>query len=229
MPRESGRERSYRAVQVLDALEAALPQARIELDHRTPYELLVAVVLSAQCTDARVNQVTPALFRDFPHPAALAEATPARLEDYLKTLGLFRNKAKALVALGRVLVEQHAGEVPRSRAVLESLPGVGRKTAGVVSMHVGGDRAFPVDTHVTRLAGRLGLSGATSPDRIEEDLCRLLPPERWFQGHQVLIWHGRRVCHAANPECARCVVAPLCPKKGVSRPRRTRGRRPGRP
>jgi endonuclease-3 len=195
-----------------------MPDARIELDHRSPLELLVAVILSAQCTDKRVNMVTPALFAAFPDAASYAAATPAQLEPYLASLGLFRAKAKALVAMGKQLVAHHGGEVPRSRAVLATLPGVGQKTAGVVSMHLEGDPAFPVDTHVGRLARRLGFTRETDPDAVEADLQRLLPSDQWMTGHQLLVWHGRRTCFARNPDCERCVVAALCPKVGVKKP-----------
>jgi endonuclease-3 len=192
-----------------------MPEAHIELDYTSPLDLLVAVVLAAQTTDRRVNQATPPLFRDFPTAAHYAKATPAELEAYIKTVGLFRNKAKSLVKLGKALVENHGGVVPLSRATLGELPGVGPKTAGVVSMHLGGDTAFPVDTHVLRLSGRLGFSRQTDPNDVEADLQRLVPEAQWFKGHQLLVWHGRRVCHARSPECHRCVVAELCPKRGV--------------
>jgi endonuclease III len=192
-----------------------MPEAHIELDSSSPLELLVAVVLAAQTTDRRVNQVTPALFRDFPSAAHYAQATQAQVEEYIKTVGLFRNKAKSLIKLGQALVAGHGGQVPISRAALAALPGVGPKTAGVVSMHLGGDEAFPVDTHVLRLSGRLGFSRKTDPDEVEEELQRLVPREGWFKGHQLLVWHGRRVCHARSPECHRCVVAELCPRRGV--------------
>ena len=192
-----------------------MPEAHIELDYTSPLDLLVAVVLAAQTTDRRVNQATPPLFRDYPTAAHYAKATPAELEAYIKTVGLFRNKAKSLVKLGKALVENHGGVVPLSRATLGELPGVGPKTAGVVSMHLGGDTAFPVDTHVLRLSGRLGFSRQTDPNDVEADLQRLVPEAQWFKGHQLLVWHGRRVCHARSPECHRCVVAELCPKRGV--------------
>jgi endonuclease-3 len=204
-----------------------MPEAKIELDHGSPWQLLVAVVLSAQSTDRRVNIITPALHAAFPTLSHFAAATPEELEAHIKTLGLFRNKAKNLVALARALMAEHGGEVPLGRAALAALPGVGNKTAGVVSMHIGGDRAFPVDTHVMRLSYRLGFTKADKPDDIEADLRELLPPELWFQGHQLLVWHGRRVCHAVKPECHRCVVAGLCPKRGVEleKPRTTPKRR----
>jgi endonuclease III len=215
MSAESRHDRARRALAILDRLGHAMPEARIELDHQTPLQLLVSVMLAAQCTDRRVNMVTPPLFRDFPSAAHYAQATPELLETYLKTLGLFRAKSKNLVAMGKKLLEAHAGEVPLSREALAELPGVGNKTAGVVSMHIGGDEAFPVDTHVTRLSKRMGLARGSDPDRIEAELQALLPRDKWFLGHQLLVWHGRRVCHALKPECERCVVGALCPKKGV--------------
>ncbi|OJT18288.1 endonuclease III [Archangium sp. Cb G35] len=204
-----------RAVDVLDRLEESMPDVRIELDYRTPMELLVAVILSAQCTDKRVNMVTPALFQRFPDPYSYARATVEELEPYIQTCGLYRAKAKNIIAAAQALVDEHGGEVPRSRALLEELPGVGRKTAGVVCIHLGGDDAFPVDTHVKRLAYRLGFSRHEDPDKVELDMQALLPPERWAKGHQLLVWHGRRTCLARAPACERCAVAHLCPKKGV--------------
>jgi endonuclease-3 len=215
---------SARARKVIDRLEEAMPGARIELDYRTDLELLVAVILSAQARDVRVNQATPALFAAFPDAAAYAAARPEDLWPHVRTLGLFRNKAKAIVAAARAIVAEHGSEVPRTREALESLPGVGRKTAGVVLLHLGAGHAFPVDTHVGRLARRLGFSKETNPDRVEEDLSALLPPERWGMAHQLLVWHGRRVCHARKPDCAGCVVARLCPKVGVATTRTGAGR-----
>jgi endonuclease-3 len=206
---------SGRAARVIDRLEEAMPEARIELDFRADLELLVAVILSAQARDVRVNQATPGLFGAFPDAAAYASARPEDLWPHVRTLGLFRNKAKAIVAAARAIVADHGGQVPRTRDALEALPGVGRKTAGVVLVHLGAGHAFPVDTHVGRLARRLGFSSETNPDRVEEDLSALLPPERWGKAHQLLVWHGRRACHARKPDCAGCVVARLCPKVGV--------------
>lgn len=218
MPRETIAEQQRRAVAIIDRLDHAMPEAKIELDYRTPLELLVAVLLSAQTTDKRVNIVTPELFKAFPNPQAYANSTPEALEPYLKTVGLFRNKSKALVKLGQALIERHGGEVPRTRAELAELPGVGNKTAGVVSIHLGGDFAFPVDTHILRLSYRFGFTGKEDgPDDVEATLRKLVPQARWFQGHQLIIWHGRRVCDALKPECHRCVVAELCKQRGVVR------------
>jgi endonuclease-3 len=206
-----------RAVEILDRLGAAMPDARIELHFGDDLQLLVSVMLSAQSTDAGVNKVTPALFRAFPDAAAYARAAPEALWPHIRTLGLFRNKAKAIVAAARVLVAEHGGRVPRTRAALEALPGVGRKTAGVVLVHLGAEPAFPVDTHVGRLARRMGFTRQEDPDRVEEDLRALVPVERWAHGHQLLVWHGRRCCTARAPACARCPVEPCCPRRGVSR------------
>jgi endonuclease-3 len=145
------------------------------------------------------------------------------VEAFIRTCGLFRSKARNLIAAGRALVAEHGGEVPITRELLETLPGVGRKTAGVVSNHLGGDSAFPVDTHVGRLAFRMGLTRHTDPDKVELDLRALLPRTSWAQGHQLLIWHGRRVCSARAPACETCPVEDLCPRRGVPlKPRRTR-------
>jgi endonuclease-3 len=205
-----------RARKVFDRLDEAMPGARIELDFCTDLELLVSVILSAQCTDARVNQATPGLFAAFPDAAAYAAARPEALWPHLRSLGLFRNKAKAIVAAAGVIVSEHRGQVPRTREALEALPGVGRKTAGVVLVHLGAGHAFPVDTHVGRVSRRLGFARHTDPDRVEEEMSALLPPERWGKAHQLLVWHGRRTCHARKPDCGGCAVARLCPKVGLA-------------
>lgn len=219
MPTESKAARRLRAQQVMARLAEAMPDARIELDFDTPLELLVSVILSAQCTDQRVNQATPPLFARFRTAADYARARPGELEPFLRTLGLFRAKAKYLALAGRALVERHHGQVPADREALEALPGVGRKTAGVVAMHLGQATAFPVDTHVLRLAHRLGFSRGRTPDRVEAELQAIFPPEQWKPGHHLLIWHGRRTCLARSPACERCVVRELCPTG-----RRTRSR-----
>ncbi len=212
----TGEERA-RAVGILDRLHAAMPDARIELDFGDELQLLVSVMLSAQSTDAGVNRATPALFRAFPDAAAYAAAAPEDVWPHIRTLGLFRNKAKAIVATARALVAEHGGRVPRTRAALEALPGVGKKTAGVVLVHLGAEPAFPVDTHVGRLARRMGFTRQEDPDRVEEDLRALVPVERWALGHQLLVWHGRRCCAARAPACERCPVLDLCPRRGVAR------------
>jgi len=206
-----------------------MPEARIELDFGSDLELLVSVILSAQCTDARVNQATPGLFAAFPDAAAYAAARPEDLWPHVRSLGLFRNKAKSIVAAARAILDGHEGRVPRTREALEALPGVGRKTAGVVLVHLGAGHAFPVDTHVGRVSRRLGLTRETNPDRVEEDLSALLPPERWGKAHQLLVWHGRRTCHARKPACAGCAVARLCRKVGVGSAPATAPSGAGRP
>jgi endonuclease-3 len=204
-----------RGLAVLDRLAAAMPDARIELDFGDDLQLLVSVILSAQSTDKGVNRVTPGLFAAFPDAAAYAAAAPEALWPHLRTLGLFRNKSKSIVAACRAILADHGGKVPRTRAGLEALPGVGQKTAGVVLVHLGAEPAFPVDTHVGRLARRLGFTRQEAPDRVEEDLRALFPVARWALGHQLLVWHGRRCCAARGPACSRCPVEGLCPKRGV--------------
>jgi len=211
-PRASERER---AVQVIERLHQEMPDAKIELDFSNDLELLVAVILSAQCTDAMVNRCTPSLFAAFRTAADYAAAEPEDLYPHISRCGLYRNKAKNIVAAMRKIEEEHGGELPTTRALLEELPGVGRKTAGVVAVYAFDGQAFPVDTHVGRLARRLGFTREENPDKVEEDMQRLLPPSLWGQGHQLLVWHGRRCCYARKPACSRCVVADLCPKRGV--------------
>ena len=215
--KEPAPQKRARAVEIIERLDHAMPEAKIELDYRSPLELVVAVALSAQTTDKRVNLVTPALFQRFPTAADYAKAEPAEVEGFLKTVGLFRNKTKNLIKLGQVLVERHGGEVPTSRAALAELPGVGNKTAGVVTIHLGAETAFPVDTHILRLSKRMGLTNKTDPDDVEADLRKVFPEPLWFKAHQLIIWHGRRCCDALRPECHRCVVFALCPRKGVKK------------
>jgi len=213
----SGARTPYaRAAAIEAALAAAYPDATCELDFRNPYELLVATILSAQCTDIRVNTVTPALFKRFPNAAALAGAEAGELEGMIRSTGFFRNKAKALLGMARAVVENHGGEIPGSMEAMTKLPGVGRKTANVVlGTAFGYSTGVVVDTHVTRLAARLGLSPQTDPAKIEADLMELFPPASWVAlGHR-LILHGRRVCAARKPACDGCVLAALCPRIGV--------------
>ena len=216
-PRSRSPTRAARARAVVARLERAMPGARIALRFGDDLQLLVSVILSAQTTDARVNQVTPALFARFPDAAAYARASPMDLWPFLRTLGLYRTKARALVGAMRLVEREHAGRVPRTREALEALPGVGRKTAGVVLLHLGAEQAFPVDTHVGRVARRLGWTRERNPDRVEEELRRLLPPRRWGEAHQLLVWHGRRTCAARAPACQRCPVEDLCPRRGLPR------------
>jgi len=192
-------------------LRAAYPDARCALDHQDPFQLVVATILSAQCTDARVNLTTPALFARFPDAAALAEAHPDELEALVKSTGFFRNKAKNLRGLGQALMTRHGGLVPSDPAALGALPGVGQKTANVVLANAFGVPALAVDTHIFRVAKRLGLSKATTPEKVEADLCRVFPREDWIELHHQLIFHGRRVCDARRPDCAPCPLLDLCP------------------
>jgi endonuclease-3 len=208
-------EQRARALEVVRRLDAAMPGARIELDFGDDLQLMVSVILSAQSTDKGVNRVTPGLFAAFPDAAALAGAKPEQLWPHIRTLGLFRNKARAIVAAARRIVEVHGGAVPRTRSELEALPGVGQKSAGVILVQQGVEQAFPVDTHVGRLARRLGFTRQLAPGKVEAELRELFPSERWAQGHQLLVWHGRRCCTARAPACDRCPVGGLCPRRGV--------------
>jgi endonuclease-3 len=198
------------------ALAAAYPDAGCELHHRDAYQLLVATILSAQCTDARVNQVTPALFARWPDAATLARADQGELEEAVRSTGFYRNKAKALLGMARAVVERHGGAIPADMDTLTALPGVGRKTANVILGTAFGIAAgVVVDTHVARLAQRLGLSKQTDPEEIEQDLTRSFHSSGWIAlGHR-LILHGRRVCAARKPACERCPLALVCPKIGV--------------
>ncbi len=208
---ETESERSVRARRIVGALRSLHPDTECALHHRSALELLVATILSAQCTDERVNQVTPELFRRYPTARAYAEADPTEIEIAIRPTGFFRNKARSLIGLGRALIERVDGAVPDSMEELIRLPGVGRKTANVVLGTWFGQPAIPVDTHVTRLSGRLGLSAATDPARIEFDLQALLAREDWTFFSHALIWHGRRVCGARLPDCAHCGLRPECP------------------
>ena len=200
---------------VIRILKKTHPDAKIALDFRDPYELICAVILSAQCTDVRVNQVTPRLFRRFPAPAALAAADPGEVEAIIRPTGFFRNKAKSLVGMARGLVERHGGEVPDNMAALLELPGVARKTANVVlGAAFGRAEGITVDTHVRRVSRRLGLTKHGEPEKIEKDLMRLVPRAAWIAFSHLLIFHGRRVCHARKPACPKCALAPHCPSAG---------------
>ena len=193
-------------------LGVAYPDAHCELDHHTPLQLAVATILSAQCTDKRVNLVTPELFRRFPTADDLAAAPEAQVEDIIRSTGFFRNKARSIVAMARALVDRHAGDVPRTMAELVALPGIGRKTANVILGNAFGlNEGFVVDTHVARLSARFGLTRATDPVRIEQALVPLFPRERWTMLAHLFIWHGRRVCEARAPRCEGCVLRDICP------------------
>jgi len=188
------------------------PDAHCELDHRNPYELLVATILSAQTTDRRVNLVTPRLFKSYPTPTKLAAARREDVEEIIKSTGFFRNKTKSIIGMAGAVVDRHAGRVPGTMAELVTLPGVGRKTANVVLGNAFGvDEGVVVDTHVARLAQRLGLTTHSDPARIEQDLMRLFPRQSWTLLAHLLIWHGRRICEARKPRCEVCPVADICP------------------
>lgn len=200
------------ARQVYEGLEALYPDAHCELDHAGPWQLLVATILSAQCTDRRVNMVTPTLFARWPGPAELARARQEDLEEVIKSTGFFRNKARNLIAMAGAVVDRHEGTVPGTMEDLVKLPGVGRKTANVVlgnAMDI--NEGVVVDTHVQRLAARLGLTGETDPVRIEQVLMRLYPSHQWTMLSHLLIWHGRRVCDARKPRCTSCSLSRICP------------------
>ena len=190
--------------QILDELEKLYPDAKAELHFSNPFETLIATILSAQCTDRRVNVVTARLFPQYPDAFAMAKLTPEQLEPMIKECGLYHNKAKNIVAACRMLVEKYDGQVPNDRKALMSLPGVGQKTAGVVLLAAFGDDQIPVDTHVFRVSNRIGLTHSKSADESERQLRALLPKERWSHAHHLLIFHGRRICHARKPECERC-------------------------
>ena len=215
MPRESREAKSARARRIVQKLDQAMPEARIALEYEDKLQLLVAVMLSAQATDAVVNTVTPALFAKYRTAQDYARASIPELERMIRRIGLYRGKARNLRAAMQRIAREYGGKLPRTREELYRLPGVGWKTAGVVVNHAFGTPALPVDTHVGRVARRLGLTREEDPDKVEADLTALLPPESWGRAHQLLIWHGRRTCIARKPHCSRCAVAPDCPRVGV--------------
>lgn len=201
-----------RAPRLLGALREAYPDARCALEHETPLQLLVSTILSAQCTDARVNQVTPALFARYPDARSLADAEQEEVEALIHSTGFFRNKARNIIAMARTLVERHSGEVPRTMEELTALPGVGRKTANVVLGNAFGvNEGIVVDTHVARLSARLGLAATDDPVKIEQALVPLFPREHWALLAHLLIAHGRAVCAARAPRCGACTLRELCP------------------
>ncbi|MFN7975666.1 MAG: endonuclease III [Acidobacteriota bacterium] len=216
---------------IVARLHKAYPGAGCSLDHRTPLELLVATILSAQCTDERVNKVTPALFARYRDARAYAEASPAILEEDIKSTGFYRAKTRSLIGLGTTLVERFGGKVPERMEDLVTLPGVGRKTANVLLGTVHDVPSIIVDTHVKRVAGRLGLTKNADPEKIEQDLWKVFPESDWTFASQSLILHGRQVCDARKPDCAACVLADLCPSRrlfmgGSRSPRNRRGTSP---
>ena len=245
---ESAGQKRVRAGRLLAALRRARPDPRVELEHANPFQLLIATILSAQCTDARVNQVTRTLFRDWPDAGAFARAPLARLQQAIRPAGFYRMKARAIQGCCRAILERHGGEVPRTMEELTRLPGVGRKTANVIlGAGFGIPAGIVVDTHVARVAGRLRLTRQRDPVRIERDLTALLPPPDWIFFSIGMVLHGRYVCQARRPRCSACPLSPDCPSRhlesrgagraGVTaaarpRPRPSRGRastRPSRP
>lgn len=205
-----------RGRRVFAALKRMYPDAHCELSFKDPFQLAVATVLSAQCTDAAVNRVTPALFAAYPNAAALAKASVGEIEPFIRSLGLFRNKARSLAGLGRALAGEHGGAVPRTMEALTALPGVGRKTANVILSNAFGLPGLAVDTHVLRVGRRLGLINTGDPGKAEGQLGVLFPPKDWGMLSHTLIWHGRRVCRARGPLCAECGLARHCPSAGRS-------------
>jgi len=216
MPRESKPVKQQRVNKIIAGLEKTYPDAHCELNHSNPLELLIATILSAQCTDKRVNLVTPQLFKRYPSAAAFASALSADLEEAIKSTGFFRNKTKSIKAACQALTEKHGGRVPRTMEELRELGGVGRKTANVVlgnafNLNCG----VVVDTHVARLSKRLGITSETAPEKIEQVLMELVPQDKWTMFSHLLIWHGRRRCYARNPDCPNCEVRGLCPRVGL--------------
>ena len=198
---------------IAETLERTMQHPKMELDHRSPWELLVATILSAQCTDQRVNQVTPSLFQRYRTATEMAEADPPELEELIRSTGFFKNKAKHLVACGKAVIERFGTQVPRTMEELITLPGVGRKTANVILGNAFGQPAVIVDTHVKRVAKRLGLTKSDNPDLVEQDLQQLMPKSQWTAFSQRLLLHGRYVCLARKPQCRTCQVYRHCPWK----------------
>src|SRR5882724_10174904 len=205
-----------RVEQLVEAFPEIYPGAHCELDFKNPLQLLIATILSAQCTDKRVNMVTPALFKKYRTAVDYAKAKPAELENAIKSTGFFRNKAKSIRAATSMIAEKFNGRVPETMDELRELPGVGRKTANVVLGNAfGKNEGIVVDTHVARLSQRLGLTKQTDPEKIERDLMKLVPREHWTDWSHWLIWHGRRRCYARKPDCANCEIFRLCPSGKV--------------
>jgi endonuclease III len=216
--RETAVAKRARARKILTLLQRAYPDAKIALDFSTPLELLIATILSAQCTDERVNMVTPGLFQKYPTAHALATADPAKLENEIRSTGFFRAKTRSLLGMARALVERHEGTVPADREALTALPGVGLKTANVVLGNAFGQDALAVDTHVFRVSQRLALAKSDDAEEIHDQLVTVLPKGRLTQGTHLLIIHGRRTCLARKPACPKCPVRALCPWPGKTRP-----------
>jgi len=212
MPRESAKARHQRTLDIIARLREAYPDAKCALDHKNPFELLVATILSAQCTDVRVNMTTPALFKRYPTPRDLAEAPADDVKELIKPTGFFNNKTKSIQGAARKIDHDFDGVVPDTMPELLTLPGVARKTANVVlGTAFGQNEGVVVDTHVARVSKRLGLTSQTDPTKIEQDLMKLVPREDWTMFAHLVIFHGRLCCYAIKPQCARCPVNELCP------------------
>lgn len=208
-------ERKKRAMAIYRTLSKHYPEVRCELDFKNPLQLLVATVLSAQCTDKRVNAVTPALFRKYRSAQSFAAADLQELEALIRSTGFFRSKARSIKGLAKVIVEEHGGKVPDDQGALVKLPGVGRKTANVVLGHAFGIPGITVDTHFGRLSRRFGWTKETDPVKVEFEVMELIPMREWTNLSQRMIWHGRRICHSRKPACGACPLAKLCPSFGI--------------
>jgi endonuclease-3 len=228
--RESREDLKARAARISKTLARLYREARISLDFKTPWQCLAATIMSAQCTDERVNQVTPALFAKYPDPAAMAAADPRDVERMIVSTGFFRQKTKSLKAAAQDIVERFGNQLPDTMEDLVTLRGVGRKTANVVLGHVHGKPGLVVDTHVRRVSFRLGLTKSREPEVIEQDLCATVPPSDWTPFSMRLILHGRQVCKAPAPRCTQCALLPDCPQEGVkvaaAKPGAARKRKP---
>lgn len=200
------------AKKILTILEETYPDAHVTLDFKSPFQLLIATILAAQCTDERVNQVTKGLFKRYPTPKAFAEADPVELEEAIRSTGFYRNKARSIIGCCKKLVEEFGGQVPQTMEALITLSGVWRKTANIVLGNALGITAgIAVDTHVMRVANRLGLAANDKPDEIEQQLCRIIPKEQWTRLTHLLVFHGRAICMARKPDCPHCPVRHICP------------------
>lgn len=214
MARETQVARTARVLEIISRLRTTYPDAHCELDYKSPLQLLIATILSAQCSDRQVNLVTPGLFQRYPTARDFAQAPLPELEESIRRIGLYRNKARSIQAACRSIVEDHDGEVPQTMEALTQLGGVGRKTANVVLGNAFGIQVgIVVDTHVTRLSQRLGLTREREPEKIERALMKMVPSAEWTLFSHLLIWHGRRRCHARRPDCESCEVASLCPSR----------------
>ncbi len=214
--RESKKVRTERAAKVFAILHREYPDAHCALDHANAFQLAAATILSAQCTDARVNMVTPILFERYPEAEDLAGARPEDVEEIIRSTGFFRNKTKSLVGMATAVTDKHGGELPRTMGELVKLPGIGRKTANVILGNAFGiDEGVVVDTHIKRLSGRLAFTRLADPVKIEQDLMKIFPPENWTLLAHLLIFHGRRVCAARKARCEDCAVSHLCPSSSV--------------